>query len=206
MSLFLSFPGASYCKNSIFYFRLLFRLFWPPWVHCNPASFREDHCRLLENGLGARVQVGRHIVLYWQSRMSAFLASNHGWDAVPWDEQTRRANEADPSWGNWHLCQESHQAQPWDGNFSTLHTTEKIWLRPTRQYTFEFVEVWYWQSFSLNLQVSHASSVGSREVWIFLSPNWPQQCSPLSTVFDLIKVSDEEHQALGGGPIITVDR
>lgn len=48
--------------------------------------------------------------------------------------------------------------------------------------------------------------MGSRQVWIFLSPSWPQQCSPLSTVFDLIKVSDEEHQALGGGPIVTVDR
>ena len=48
--------------------------------------------------------------------------------------------------------------------------------------------------------------MGTREVWIFLCPSWPQQCSPLSTVFDLIKVSDEEHQALGGGPIVTVDR
>jgi len=59
----------------------------------------------------------------------------------------------------------------------------------------------------LNLElVSHSTSMGTREVWIFLCPSWPQQCSPLSTVFDLIKVSDEEHQALGGGPIVTVDR
>jgi len=26
-------------------------------------------------------------------------------------------------------------------------------------------------------------------------PSWPQQCSPLSTVFDLIKVADEEMRA-----------
>ena len=58
----------------------------------------------------------------------------------------------------------------------------------------------------LCFKVSHSTSMGTREVWIFLCPSWPQQCSPLSTVFDLIKVSDEEHQALGGGPIVTVDR
>jgi len=36
-------------------------------------------------------------------------------------------------------------------------------------------------------------------------PSWPQQCSPLSTVFDLIKVADEERHGLPG-PILTVDR
>ncbi|XP_059092018.1 tyrosine-protein phosphatase 99A-like [Tigriopus californicus] len=45
----------------------------------------------------------------------------------------------------------------------------------------------------------------SRQVWIFHAPSWPQQCSPLSTVFDLIKAIDEEHQSLGG-PILTIDR
>ena len=43
----------------------------------------------------------------------------------------------------------------------------------------------------------------SREIWIFHSPSWPQQCSPLSTVFDLVKAADEEHP---GGPIVVVDR
>ena len=58
----------------------------------------------------------------------------------------------------------------------------------------------------LNFFFKVANSSGSREVWIFLSPSWPQQCSPLSTVFDLVKVTDEEHQALGGGPVVAVDR
>ena len=63
--------------------------------------------------------------------------------------------------------------------------------------------------FKVSSASQHSTSMGSpppREVWIFLSPNWPQQCSPLSTVFDLVKVADEEHQALGGGPVVTVDR
>ena len=42
-----------------------------------------------------------------------------------------------------------------------------------------------------------------REIWVFHSPSWPQQCSPLSTVFDLVKAADEEHT---GGPIVVVDR
>ena len=50
-----------------------------------------------------------------------------------------------------------------------------------------------------------AAITETRDVWIFLSPNWPQQCSPLSTVFDLIKASDEEHHGLRG-PIVAVDR
>ncbi len=40
--------------------------------------------------------------------------------------------------------------------------------------------------------------------------NWPQQCSPLSTVFDLIKLVDEEAVRLSGGaregPILVMDR
>ena len=40
--------------------------------------------------------------------------------------------------------------------------------------------------------------------------NWPQQCSPLSTVFDLVKMVDEEAMRLGAGardsPILVVDR
>ena len=50
-----------------------------------------------------------------------------------------------------------------------------------------------------------AAITETRDVMIFLTPNWPQQCSPLSTVFDLIKVADEEHHGLRG-PIIAVDR
>ena len=50
-----------------------------------------------------------------------------------------------------------------------------------------------------------AAITETRDIMIFLAPNWPQQCSPLSTVFDLIKVADEEHHGLRG-PIIAVDR
>ena len=50
-----------------------------------------------------------------------------------------------------------------------------------------------------------AAITESRDVMIFLTPNWPQQCSPLSTVFDLIKVTDEEHHGLRG-PIVAIDR
>ncbi|XP_040566309.2 putative receptor-type tyrosine-protein phosphatase mosPTP-1 isoform X2 [Lepeophtheirus salmonis] len=51
----------------------------------------------------------------------------------------------------------------------------------------------------------------SREVWIYYSPNWPQQCSPLSTVFDLIKSVDEEQNrlaanAISSGPTVIIDR
>ena len=45
----------------------------------------------------------------------------------------------------------------------------------------------------------------SREVTVFYAPSWPNQCSPLSTVFDLIKVADEERHGLPG-PIVAVDR
>ena len=50
-----------------------------------------------------------------------------------------------------------------------------------------------------------AAITETRDVMIFLTPNWPQHCSPLSTVFDLIKVADEEHHGLRG-PILAVDR
>ena len=52
---------------------------------------------------------------------------------------------------------------------------------------------------------NNSSPPTSRQVWIFHCPTWPQQCSPLSTVFDLIKAADEEHSALGG-PILALDR
>ena len=32
-----------------------------------------------------------------------------------------------------------------------------------------------------NFKVPNSTGGPSREVWIFLSPSWPQQCSPLST-------------------------
>jgi hypothetical protein len=50
---------------------------------------------------------------------------------------------------------------------------------------------------------SNGAQGNSREIWVFHSPSWPQQCSPLSTVFDLVKAADEEHT---GGPIVVVDR
>ena len=56
---------------------------------------------------------------------------------------------------------------------------------------------------SANGTAQPSTSQNSRELWIFHSPNWPQQCSPLSTVFDLVKATDEEHI---GGPIVVVDR
>ncbi|CAB4063723.1 PTPRG [Lepeophtheirus salmonis] len=51
-------------------------------------------------------------------------------------------------------------------------------------------------------------STCSREVWIYHSPNWPQQCSPLSTVFDLIKSVDEElsRKSPNTGPSVIIDR
>ena len=52
---------------------------------------------------------------------------------------------------------------------------------------------------------NNSSPPTSRQVWIFQSPSWPQQCSPLSTVFDLVKAADEEHHTLGG-PIVVMDR
>ena len=61
------------------------------------------------------------------------------------------------------------------------------------------------QAMNGNGNVPPAAITETRDIWIFLTPNWPQQCSPLSTVFDLIKVADEEHHGLRG-PIVTVDR
>ena len=61
------------------------------------------------------------------------------------------------------------------------------------------------QAMNGNGNVPPAAITETRDIWIFLTPNWPQQCSPLSTVFDLIKVTDEEHHGLRG-PIVTVDR
>ena len=40
--------------------------------------------------------------------------------------------------------------------------------------------------------------------------NWPAQCSPLSTVFDLVKLVDEESLRMANGrrdnPILVIDR
>ncbi|QQP36815.1 Uncharacterized protein FKW44_022023, partial [Caligus rogercresseyi] len=48
---------------------------------------------------------------------------------------------------------------------------------------------------------------GSRDICIYYSPNWPKQCSPLSTVFDLIKSVDEEFCRSEGsfGPAVIID-
>lgn len=61
------------------------------------------------------------------------------------------------------------------------------------------------QQQSMNGNGVSAAITETRDVMIFVTPNWPQQCSPLSTVFDLIKVADEEHHGLRG-PIVAVDR
>ena len=61
------------------------------------------------------------------------------------------------------------------------------------------------QQQSINGNGVSAAITETRDVMIFVTPNWPQQCSPLSTVFDLIKVADEEHHGLRG-PIVAVDR
>jgi len=50
----------------------------------------------------------------------------------------------------------------------------------------------------------------SRELVLVQCSNWPQQCSPLSTVFDLVKMVDEEALRMTGGgrenPILVMDR
>ena len=50
----------------------------------------------------------------------------------------------------------------------------------------------------------------SRDLVVVQCSNWPQQCSPLSTVFDLIKLVDEEQVRMTGGsretPILVMDR
>jgi hypothetical protein len=61
------------------------------------------------------------------------------------------------------------------------------------------------QQQSMNGNGASAAITETRDVMIFVTPNWPHQCSPLSTVFDLIKVTDEEHHGLRG-PIVAVDR
>ena len=50
----------------------------------------------------------------------------------------------------------------------------------------------------------------SRDLVVVQCSNWPQQCSPLSTVFDLIKLVDEEQVRMTGGsretPILVMER
>ena len=50
----------------------------------------------------------------------------------------------------------------------------------------------------------------ARDLVVVQASNWPQQCSPLSTVFDLIKLVDEEQLKMTGGsretPILVMDR
>ena len=50
----------------------------------------------------------------------------------------------------------------------------------------------------------------SRDLTVVQVSNWPQQCSPLSTVFDLIKLVDEEQVRMTSGsresPILVMDR
>ena len=50
----------------------------------------------------------------------------------------------------------------------------------------------------------------SREVAVVQVSNWPAQCSPLSTVFDLVKLVDEESLRATQGrrdhPILVLDR
>jgi hypothetical protein len=50
----------------------------------------------------------------------------------------------------------------------------------------------------------------AREVAVVQVSNWPAQCSPLSTVFDLVKLVDEESFRATEGrrdrPILVLDR
>ena len=50
----------------------------------------------------------------------------------------------------------------------------------------------------------------SRDLVVVQGSNWPQQCSPLSTVFDLIKLVDEEQVRMTCGsretPVLVMDR
>ena len=96
-------------------FCLFFRLFRSSRVHCYPASPGEDNLWLLADGLGARVAFDCQPLLYWQSGMSPFLASNHRRNAFLGNQQKRRPNEADPSWRSRHFGQKGHQAQSWVG-------------------------------------------------------------------------------------------
>ena len=94
---------------------MYFRLFRSSGVHCYPASPGEDKLWLLADGLGAGVAFDCHSLVYWQSGMSPFLASNHRRNAFLGNQQKRRPNEADPSWRSRHFGQKGHQAQSWVG-------------------------------------------------------------------------------------------
>ena len=102
-------------RNLYLFFFVFFRLFWSSGVHCYPASPGEDNLWLLADGLGARVAFDCQPLLYWQSGMSPFLASNHRRNAFLGNQQKRRPNEADPSWRSRHFGQKGHQAQSWVG-------------------------------------------------------------------------------------------
>ena len=60
-----------------------------------------------------------------------------------------------------------------------------------------------------NLLLFQSADV-SRDVVVVHRTNWPQQCSPLSTVFDLVKLVDEEALRMTGGsrenPVLVMDR
>ena len=62
----------------------------------------------------------------------------------------------------------------------------------------------------VRLRLEAGAGTGSRDLVVVQSCNWPQQCSPLSTVFDLVKLVDEEAvRASGGGrdrPLLVMDR
>ena len=62
----------------------------------------------------------------------------------------------------------------------------------------------------VRLRLEAGVGTGNRDLVVVQSCNWPQQCSPLSTVFDLVKLVDEEAvRASGGGrdrPVLVMDR
>ena len=94
-----------------------------------------------------------------------------------------------------------------DGVAAVLRNLIAPLVRPSALLSFIVIQAANFPPFLQHYPTSpnNSSPPTSRQVWIFYCPSWPQQCSPLSTVFDLIKAADEEHAALGG-PILALDR
>jgi len=98
--------------------------------------------------------------------------------------------------------------QDYPAFWPTSPSTPIMWDAGYSQYTVTITSQDEFLPRTIKLRLE--SGTMSKEVTVVQCCNWPQQCSPLSTVFDLVKQVDEESLRLGAGaresPILVVDR
>ena len=86
--------------------------------------------------------------------------------------------------------------------------TNMMWDCGYSQFTVSLVSQDDFMPRAIRLRLERSNM--TRDLVVVQANNWPQQSSPLSTVFDLIKLVDEEQVRMTGGsretPVLVMDR